>query len=447
MKMKRFSAKPIFAIILLCVFCAMLVMTFLTPMLADDFSYSFSYADRSKRIESIADIFPSMAAHRQSMNGRVFSHSLAQLFLMLPKMVFNIFNALNAVVLVCLVRRYFHGRSEKCGLVLVLCGLFMVWQFIPAFGQNFLWLDGSLNYSWAVSFVLAFIWPFFAAYFGNGFSFNPIISALFVLFSFVAGGYSESTSCAALFIAFCFALLLYIRERQLPWQLIASFLSACLGFLFMMLAPSELNGRTASFSFGEIAHNIQWVFMATQEELLPLYCISAVLFVIAAIVGIDRKRLISAAIFFLGSIVSVAVFIFAAYLPLRAFCSTTFFLVISTLILLEDLFEKGYKLIAPSLCAVFGIMFIFSFVLAVGDIGVVYYESLQREKTIQAALDAGENTVTIYNYSGNTKYCGSYSMADASGDISEWPNPDIAAYYGFDYIIGVPTLENYFEPR
>ena len=91
--------------LLIGVFSAIFLMTCLTPMLADDFSYSFSYAD-GNRIESLGDIIRSLCAHRQTMNGRMFSHGLVMLFLLLPKMVFNLSNAVNAVLLVLLLQKY-----------------------------------------------------------------------------------------------------------------------------------------------------------------------------------------------------------------------------------------------------------------------------------------------------------------------------------------------------
>ena len=99
------SKKP-WILLYLLVFLAMLVMSCLTPMLADDYSYSFSFAEFGKRIQSLSDVFQSLAAHRQQINGRMFSHFLAMVFLMLPKLVFNLCNALIAVLQLHLVSLY-----------------------------------------------------------------------------------------------------------------------------------------------------------------------------------------------------------------------------------------------------------------------------------------------------------------------------------------------------
>ncbi len=107
-----FQSKKALALVFVCVFLAVFAMTSLTPMLADDFSYSFSYADRSQRMQSLGDILPSLAAHYGSMNGRMFSHGLAMLFLLLPKPVFNVCNALNACLLLGMLSRFLSGTRR-----------------------------------------------------------------------------------------------------------------------------------------------------------------------------------------------------------------------------------------------------------------------------------------------------------------------------------------------
>ena len=57
------------------VFLLVLLLTWLTPMVADDYSYCFSWADDT-RIRSLAQIVPSMTVHRELTNGRVLTHGL-----------------------------------------------------------------------------------------------------------------------------------------------------------------------------------------------------------------------------------------------------------------------------------------------------------------------------------------------------------------------------------
>lgn len=94
--------------VLACVFVVMLVFNHLTPLVGDDYVYAFSFVDE-QRIDSVWDIFPSMWAHRFYANGRVVAHFFAQLFLMLPKTVFNVINALNAVWILVIMLKFSRG--------------------------------------------------------------------------------------------------------------------------------------------------------------------------------------------------------------------------------------------------------------------------------------------------------------------------------------------------
>ena len=58
------------------------IYNYLTPIVYDDYSYTFSFFDGQK-ISSLSDIVKSMNAHYYSMNGRYVTHFLAQTFLLL----------------------------------------------------------------------------------------------------------------------------------------------------------------------------------------------------------------------------------------------------------------------------------------------------------------------------------------------------------------------------
>lgn len=122
------------------IFLVMLVCNLWTDLVADDYRYFFSYADES-RIESVADIFPSMAAHRHIMNGRVAAHFLVQLFLLLPPIVFKLINSIVFLSLIWLIYSIArHGGEHNALGLLAIFGC--IWVLQPEFGQVFLWLTG-----------------------------------------------------------------------------------------------------------------------------------------------------------------------------------------------------------------------------------------------------------------------------------------------------------------
>ena len=127
--MQKLRPRRAEAALYLAVFFLMLLFSALTPMLADDYSYCFSWVDDS-RIRSLGQIVSSMALHRQLTNGRVFTHGLVQLLLMFPRGVFALLNAGAAVLLLSLFRSFLgelkpgHWRNltpeERGGLMALL---------------------------------------------------------------------------------------------------------------------------------------------------------------------------------------------------------------------------------------------------------------------------------------------------------------------------------------
>ena len=415
-------------------------LSFLTPMLADDYSYSFSYADRS-RINSISDIISSLAAHRVDMNGRMAAHFFAHLFLMQPKIVFCLANSLIVLGIFYLIYLTLPGTDDRQKFIVMLMVFFLVWLYTPVFGQVFLWLDGACNYSWAFFFIYAFIFPYCRAYLFN-LSASPfgLFGKLFFLpLAFLAGSYSEGASFGMLFIAFCFLLCLWHRDGKLPRFLLLALFAAVLGYFFLMTAPSEWSGRTGSFSMEVIAKNIKRMISAPQETMMPLFALYAVL--LTACICFKRRRevIISSVILFLGAWASIALFAVALYFPWRSLLMMAMLLVISCALMVSELCEAGFRPYLPMAAALTGSLFIFQFALGLGDIANVYTQYIQREAAIETAIENGETQIWLKSYEADTKHSGAYLLADIYEDCWSWPNYDLAAYYGIDEVYSLPS--------
>lgn len=416
------------------------VLSLLTPMLADDYSYSFSYADRS-RINSISDIISSLAAHRVDMNGRMAAHFFAHLFLMQPKIVFCLANSLIVLGIFYLIYLTLPGTDDRQKFIVMLMVFFLVWLYTPVFGQVFLWLDGACNYSWAFFFIYAFIFPYCRAYLFN-LSASPfgLFGKLFFLpLAFLAGSYSEGASFGMLFIAFCFLLCLWHRDGKLPRFLLLALFAAVLGYFFLMTAPSEWSGRTGSFSMEVIAKNIKRMISAPQETMMPLFALYAVL--LTACICFKRRRevIISSVILFLGAWASIALFAVALYFPWRSLLMMAMLLVISCSLMLSELCEAGFQRYLPMAAALVGSLFIFQFALGLGDIANVYSQYIQRQAAVEAAVENGDDKVYLPVYIADTKYSGAYLLADIYDDCWSWPNYDLAAYYGISEVYALPS--------
>ena len=97
----KISKKQQTIIILVSIFIMMLVLNLLTPLIADDYSYSLSL-DGTK-INSVMDVMNYQWWHYFNWGGRTIAHTLAQLFLLFPKIVFSIINPIIYISLIYLM--------------------------------------------------------------------------------------------------------------------------------------------------------------------------------------------------------------------------------------------------------------------------------------------------------------------------------------------------------
>lgn len=419
----------------------MTLLSFLTPMIADDYSYSFSFADYS-RIESVGDIVGSMAAHRETINGRVIAHSMVQFFLMLPKAVFNISNGLAASLFVFLTSLYSDFGLERKNAFVLAIAVLALWYFVPQFGEVFLWLDGAFSYGWAMLFSLLFVFPFYREFCGSGHRTQSWVKAVYVVFAFAAGAYSESSSLAMLFIAFCLAVGGYIQKRKVPLFLAAALVTAILGYVFLMLSPSELSGRAGEFSLSAIARSFEYAVELTKLHLGKLYCAFMLIFAVAIETELtkpkgerDFRPVGFAAIAFLGGLVSIAVFAFAKYFPNRAMCASACWTIVAGTVLLSGMFARRCSFVS-GLAGVLAALFAFSFVLGVLDVAVVYKKSNERLTQIAEAKANGETSIVLEKFVADTKYSPAYELTDIAEGENEWPNDAIASYFGLETVSG-----------
>ena len=178
--------------LLLGIFLLMLLGNVLTPYAVDDWAYMRSFAT-GERLMLFGEIFPSMAAHAQTMNGRLFSHFWAQLFLLLPKGVFDAVNALVFTALIALLARLVQSEEGPNNLILLMI-FCAVWVFVPAFGQVFFWLDGACNYGWGCAAGLAFLAPYIRLFECDAEK-KPVFWILWMLAGFYTGAYLKIYIC------------------------------------------------------------------------------------------------------------------------------------------------------------------------------------------------------------------------------------------------------------
>ena len=411
------------AAVCLGIFLVMLVCNLWTDLVADDYRYFFSYADES-RIESVADIFPSMAAHRHIMNGRVAAHFLVQLFLLLPPIVFKLINSIVFLSLIWLVYSIArHGGEHNALGLLALFGC--VWVLQPEFGQVFLWLTGAINYLWCAVLCLVFMLPYLDKLLHDREPSKPV-RVLFVVFSALVGAYSENSSVAVIFMVMLVTAVcrFYFKQRIAPWMYL-SLLAAFAGFMYMMLAPAESVNKSAEFSISVLLSN----FVETGAFYLrfwPLMIAWALLFYLAVKNRVALRLRIASLILLLGSLAGHFVLTFAMYCAGRAVA-----------ILFPPLFSGRYKSLLAALCAVSVAALMYFGYAGVSDIRRTHIALSYNEQLISECIANGEKDIQLPRPYARTKYSAIEGLNYLSTkDPSDWANVYMALYYGFDSIIG-----------
>lgn len=428
-------SKVIMLLVLLCMFLIMLFCNLKTNLLADDYMYCFSFADGS-RIDSILDCFPSMAAHRHSMNGRLISHFLVQVFLMLPLGIFKVLNSLVLVAEVYLVYRIALGRAARSNLLL--CCIFgCIWIFTLNFGQVILWLDGSINYLWATFFSLLFLTVYI-----NKFVYDRDIKSLplrllYIAAAFLVGAYSENCSSTVIFCSVCFLLLSrFLKKQKISPYLWLAVLAAFGGFLFMLSAPAEIANKSSQLTFSNLFSNF-----ITALEMYRRIWLPAVVYVVLAVIAYSRKVDMStqllAVMLMLGSLASVFVLTFASFFPERSAYIGTLLSIAAAAVLFSALFETELKPALLSLGLVCLMSAFYWGCIGVQDIIDTNYYLTENEKQIVACREEGIMDVSVYRVYSKTGYCAIEGLGYLNTEVADsWPNKYMAAYYGINSIIG-----------
>ena len=411
------------------IFLLMMLCNCMTPYLVDDFHYMLSF-QTDERITSIWQIIPSMWAHAHSMNGRLVAHSLAQLSLMGPKWIFNIVNSLVYALQVWLICRLSRGAKRNNYIsVGVFCAL---WLYTKAFGQVNLWVDGSCNYLWGIVFALIFLLPY-ADSFLHDRQLSGIKRWLFPVFAFAAGAYSESTSFAAVGMAFLLLLLeVVVQRKKLDlYKFITLFIAGC-GYLSIYLAPAQWANKSVELTGAILLDNFSRS-IEVYGSFSVLLGIFAVLVLLNLISNTDRNRIWLAAVLLAGSVFANLIMVAAVEYPERSSLPVCVFIVSAVAVLAGNL-SGQYKVLCAAIVAYGLVITAFPLYTGVMDIYQCHRKQVDNETHIAACIEQGNLDVTIPHVYGSTQYSGFYGMRYLTADPEEWPNWQMALYYGLNSI-------------
>lgn len=411
----------------------------MSPYAADDYSYMFS-AVTGEKITNVFQIVISLMDDYLKVNGRVLPHFFVQFFMIFPKWVFNFVNAAMYVVLIGLLLHR-TGVKNKVQPLLWLAAAVAMWVFLPAYGQVFLWMTGSINYSW--SYVFAFIYLYFyrRVYLRPSDVLNGKQIVGLSVYSFFFGAYSAQVSFATVFVSFLILCVLMYSEHTVKKYVhyVIPVITAAFGYLTMILSPAETE-RLPEMSSGGIFKRVIDIFETYYMSARILLIVWAILLAVSICFKVKQKEIVISTAFVLISIVTMGMLGAASYVVARHYTNSLFFLLAANIVLVQALIEKGNaKVVSYCICAYLLTANIWVLWEGTYDIYSTYKQHQERETYICEQRDSGNgDAVYVPMIRPLTKYSCKYDLTDLqTNDTYVWPNSAVAKYYGIGKVYGV----------
>ena len=431
MKKNQPSLRMVWCGIVLFVFIIMLILNHFTPYLADDFTFSYSFADRDT-LSSPFILFRSLYYHYMEWSGRIVVKFFAQLFTIFPKWIFDLCNAAMFCLLGVVLCRLGNFSRKSAPLPLAFAFL-SLWLVSPAFGQTNLWMCGSCNNLWSTVGCLAFLLPW-RSFFGGPVRRYPAV-LLFVGGIFTGWLYENTSAGMLAAMALCLVWQFW-QKRTLPAWAVSAFIGSCLGYLLLILAPG--NSVRTDDSAGVITASL-WVYVLRIEKALvillkygwPLLISFLLLAVLVWRAGHSWQALAWPCILFLAGMAAHFAMVLSPVYYLRSTHGPFAFFTAACCACLGQLPDSLPRRAVRAVCCAAGAWALVVLVFAGYDI--VHYDGLyaQRDAEIRAEVAAGATEIETYAIQPNTVYCPAWGLPDIR-EGEDWISITRAMWYGLD---------------
>ena len=283
-KLRKLDRSPILRTLCLgAIFALMLVLNVLTPLICDDFTYNLNFLTKEP-LGGFFEIFESMYAHSYKMNGRLISHGLAQVFMLLPTGVFDVVNAAVFTLTLWLLHRLCGSKS----VLLLVSSFCLLWMSLPVFGQVVLWQVGAINYFWSLTALLLFITPeLLRLREGRKLLKKKWHYAAFCIYGFFFGWYNEIASFVGIVMVPCLILLgRWLNGDKLSIKRFAPPVFAVFGYLVMLSMPAQAANKSGGLTMELLAERLSNCFTMLQTHCGFLLLLFALLASPAALVDV-----------------------------------------------------------------------------------------------------------------------------------------------------------------
>ena len=433
----------LFWVIVAVTFAYMVFLNSKTPLIADDFVYTFIFAT-STPVMSFGDIVTSQISYYMTWGGRVVAETLTQLFMFLGKDVFNVANSLCYIVFCLAV--YFLAVGRRIRFELVLLTTILVWFFIPMFGQTVMWLTGSCNYLWCGTIILLALLPFRLYEEKQTRLLNSIwFAVLMIPLFFTSGITNENTAGGMILIMLLYCGVNIKRKIRIPAFAYTGLLFSIAGFLCMLFAPgnslrvaneSAVAEVTMMVGSNPIITRLSY-FAYNLYALMPLVILAAIAFVMLRNEK-DRNAWVNFGIFTVAAAAAMFVMLAPPKFPPRAMFGLAAFLIIAVVYAfgqLEMTEERIRKFVIIP-----GLAVLLFYIMSWGYVGIdaitVNKQYVARVQIIEEHQN--EALIQVPEIVPLSSHNGMYGLKDVQLDPNHWVNRALADYFGVPNIVRQP---------
>ncbi len=421
--------RAIFLLLLIWIAGIMLLLNRHTPLMMDDYDYSFSWST-GERITGLTDVIASQAAHYRIWGGRSLVHALAQGFLAMDKGVFNVANTL--MYLLLLLELYAlarpKGRSWCWPLLLVAHGV--LFTGVPFFGTVFLWLTGSCNYLWGTVLALTPLLVLRSADEGGFFARYGVVAWPVC---FAAGWTNENTACGVLALVGLILIARRMRGRSVrlcQWVALA-FQAA--GVAVMLLAPGNFT-RASSYAYGNLL--VELVRRFVMASAYGVVYVGALLAAIVLVGGLARAlgaslRVKRAGLLLLGGALTAYAMVGSPVFSDRSWTGVIALVLCALMVLLADIDAQVRALDASKLLALPLVVLVLTYggYRALSDVQAHEQAWLAQVERMEQAAASGEQSVLIEDVPSTSRFT---MTIDVQQDAGTWPNSTLSRVFDID---------------
>ena len=422
-------------------------LEYLTPLFADDFSYSVSFVTKQP-MHTISDVLASQKLHYTSTNGRTVVHTLAQLLLWMGKPGVDLIFGILMGTFCLLICAYWRGSFRAIEPWQPAAVFAFLWFFTPSFGGSYLWKMGAANYLLSPQLVLLYFFPYrvwCARTWEKRKRVGAFYAVLMLLLGILAGWTNENTSLALIAMIVVTVFFRKLHGLRCPLWMLTGLAGVVLGALLLFLSPAQASRLQASGGMGGLSVWLQRFSDISDTALEYLWLLVGVwaacviLLLVRRLVwrtgkGTDLTPVWATLAGFLVALYSM---VGSPEFPVWVWSSILAFALIFTGILLYT--AAGTEGAIPAVgqivivaAAAAAVLVSCHFILP--ELHRVHEEYSAREAVIRRAVEKGELDIAVPGIATDSSYS-SYSLFPELGtDSAQWPNTSIANYYGLDSI-------------